>query len=246
MLVAADKSGTPIMASVARRGEPYICPACGGGVVYRQGRWVAPHFAHRPAEPCPYRSEPESAAHLAMKAWVFERFRVEPWVRRCELERVIGDFRTDVWLETDIGPVAIECQVSSVTIAELKEKLLAYTAAKVATLYLIHHSVLPTLAEGAELRVPSWVLALHALFRGRLYFDEGCGELVPIHLAPVLREDMWMESSRPKLLKTMRRLRRGSAIRFFAPRCSSTFCKHGALAGGTFSVSTFDAPLFWR
>lgn len=239
MLLAVDTNGTPIMAGVARRGERYSCPACGAGVVYRQGRWIAPHFAHRPAEPCPYRSEPESAAHLAMKAWVYERFSAEQWVERCQLERVIGDFRTDVWLETDVGPVAVECQVSPVTLFELKEKLEAYTAAKVATLYLIHYSVLATLAEGAELRVPAWVLALHALYRGRLYVGEGNGSLVPIHLAPVLRENTWVEGGRLKRLKITRRVQRGDPIQNLVLHRSFFATKYGAFAGNTYELATY-------
>jgi hypothetical protein len=44
-------------------------------------------------------------------------------------------------------------------------------------------------AQGADGRVPSWVLALHALYRGRVYFAEASGELTPVHLAPVLHEN---------------------------------------------------------
>src|SRR5919202_1425480 len=106
MLVAMDTRGIRVLATAARRGDDYHCPACGAAVVFKHGVRVTPQFAHRPTVPCRYASEPETAAHLGMKARMYAHFRGEAWVRRCELEWVIGAYRADVWLDTAIGPVA--------------------------------------------------------------------------------------------------------------------------------------------
>ncbi len=245
MLIAMDKDGSRVLAAEARRGEAYRCPACGAPVVYKQGRWVTAHYAHRPTVPCPYTSEPESAAHLAMKTQMYERFRAELWVRHCEVERIIGAYRTDVWLETAIGPVAIECQISSVTILELADKLTAYADAGVATLYLIHHTLFASLSDGVEQRVPSWVLALHALYRGRLYVYGADGEIAVVHLAPVFRENQWIEGAPARRLKTTRRVQRGLPIHCLELRSLIVPCDYGALAGGIYVIASFNDHVFW-
>ena len=240
-----DTRGIRVLATAARRGDDYHCPACGAAVVFKHGVRVTPQFAHRPTVPCRYASEPETAAHLGMKARMYAHFRGEAWVRRCELEWVIGAYRADVWLDTAVGPVALECQVSPVAIPDLAAKLAAYTAAGVATLYLIHHGVLPSLAEGDECRIPSWLLALHALYRGRVYVAEDAGDLVPVHLAPVLRENEWSAEAPARRLKMTRRIRRGQPIQGLELRSSMVACDYGALAGGTYVLATFNDHVFW-
>lgn len=245
MLVALNEVDEQVTADVALRGGVYICPACHASVVLKQGRQVLPHFAHVPATPCCVVSEPESATHLAMKAAVYERFRAEPWVRGCELERVIDQRRADVWLETAVGPMAVECQVSPVTVEELRAKLNEYTEAGIATLYLVHHSVLASLTEGAEVRVPAWVLALHALYRGRVYVYRQDGAIVPVHLGAVLRQNAWGSGPVVRRLKTTRRVEVGMPLVSLELRCSLIACQYGALAGGKYLVAVSGDGVFW-
>lgn len=245
MLVALNSEYERVTADMARRGEGYTCPACRAPVVLKQGRRVLPHFAHVPAKPCFVVSEPESSAHLAMKAAVYERFKREPWVRSCELERVIGQRRADVWLETAVGPVAVECQVSAVTVEDLRAKLNEYTEARIATLYLVHHGVLASLMEGAEVRVPAWVLALHALYRGRVYVYRADGEIMPIHLGAVLRQNEWSSGPAVRRLKTTRKIEVGSALLSLELRCSLIVCQYGALADGSYLVAMGGDGVFW-
>lgn len=245
MLVALNEEDERVTADVAQRGADYHCPACGAPVVLKQGRRVLPHFAHMPARPCYVVSEPESAVHLAMKAAVYQQFKVEPWVRGCELERVIGQRRADVWLETAVGPVAVECQVSAVPVAELAAKLRAYTEAGIATLYLVHHHVLASVTEGAEVRVPAWVLALHALYRGRVYVYHQDGAIVPVHLGAVLRQNEWGSGPAVRRLKTTRRVEVGMPLMSLELRCSLIACQYGALAGGSYLVAMGGDGVFW-
>lgn len=244
MLVALNNAGERVLADGARRGDTYQCPACHAPVVLKQGRQVVAHFAHRPAEPCYVVSEPETAAHLAMKRDLYERFKREPWVKQCELERVIGERRADVWLETAVGPVAIEGQVSPLTVEELREKLGDYTERRIATLYIVHHSVLASITEGAEVRVPAWVLALHALYKGRVYVYALGGEIVPLHLAAVLREPTGY-GARERRLKTTRRVMMGETIGWLELRCSLIRCQYGPLAGSAYAVAMFEGRVFW-
>lgn len=245
MLIALNEEHERVVADAARRGEEYTCPACRAPVVFKQGRRVLPHFAHVPARPCYVVSEPESAVHLAMKAAVYQRFQGEPWVRGCELERVIGQRRADVWLQTAVGPVAVECQVSAVPVAELAAKLAEYTEVGIATLYIIHYSVLASVTEGAEVRVPAWVLALHALYRGRVYVYRHDGAIVPVHLHGVLRQNEWGSGPAVRRLKTTRRVVVGMMLVSLELRCSLIACQYGALAGGEYLVAMGGDGVFW-
>jgi hypothetical protein len=245
MLVALTSDGARVEAAAARRGEAYTCPACRAPVVLKQGRRVLAHFAHARAQPCWIVSEPESPMHLAMKAVVYARFKGERWVRGCALERVIGQRRADVWLETVVGPVAVECQVSPVPVTELAAKLRAYTEAGIATLYLVHHSVLASLTEGAEVRVPAWVLALHALYRGRVYVYRADGAIVPVHLGAVFRQNEWDSGPAVRRLKTTRQVAVGEPLVSLELRCVLIDCQYGALAGGSYLVAMGREGVFW-
>lgn len=245
MLVALDERDRSVLAETAQRGPQYRCPACGAAVVLKQGRRVLPHFAHRPEQPCPVTSEPETAAHVALKLALYEMFKDEPWVHSCTLERVIGQRRADVWLDTAVGPVAVEGQVSPLTVAELAAKLVDYTGRGIATLYVVHGSVLATLAEGAEVRIPAWVLALHALYRGRVYIWDG-GRIVPVHFEAVLRENEWSAGPEVRRLKATRTLVLGPVIEQRELRCTLVECRYGPLAGGTYLVAAWGEGVFWR
>lgn len=180
-----------------------------------------------------------------MKAAVSDRFRGKPWVRGCELERVIGQRRADVWLETAVGPVAVECQVPAVPVEKLPAKLRAYTEAGIATLYIVHHTVMALLAEDAEVRVWAWVLALHALYRGRVYVYRQDGAIVPVHLHAVLRQNEWGSGPAVRRLKTTRRVEVGSSLLSLELRCSLIACQYGALAGGEYLVAMGGDGMLW-
>lgn len=245
MLMALGLDGIPVWAHAAHRDAAYHCPACGAPLLLKQGAQVTPHFAHHPQAPCSVSSEPESATHLAMKRAIHARFAAEPQFRRCTVEQVIGQQRADVWLETAAGSVAIECQVSPLTVADLARKLAAYTAARVATLYLVHDSVLATLAEGTEVRVPAWVLGLHALQHGRVYISRADGTIVPVHLAPVLREPRGY-STHVHRLRSTRRIVCGPVVERLDLHVRIEHCRYGALAGATYAIALFGDGVFWQ
>lgn len=122
MLVALNTSSNRVVATDAVRSERYVCPACGESVVLKKGTRVVHHFAHRPHSDCGFAGE--TMRHLEMKLRAFEGFeRMQP-----DLERVMcgGARRADVSVVVNGRQIAIECQQSSITIEELKQRITDY------------------------------------------------------------------------------------------------------------------------
>lgn len=118
MLIALGASSERVLATDAIRAEVYRCPACGEPVVLKQGTRVIHHYAHRPNSACD--SAGETMRHLEMKLRMFEGLRsFEP-----ELEVVTcgGARRADVAVTVSGQQIAIECQQSSITVEELKQR----------------------------------------------------------------------------------------------------------------------------
>jgi len=85
----------------------FWCPHCNGEMIFNHGNVVIPHFSHKVI--CPYQTEPESQKHLAMKAYIKNKFPT------AELEVRMGNRINDVCF----GDIAIECQVSPITQEEI-------------------------------------------------------------------------------------------------------------------------------
>lgn len=118
MLVALDPAATRVIATDAIRGEAYVCPACGEPVILKQGSRIIHHFAHRPHSDCGFAGE--TMRHLEMKLRMFEGLRAlgsEIEVMTCN-----GARRADVAIVMNGKQIAVECQQSSITIEELKQR----------------------------------------------------------------------------------------------------------------------------
>lgn len=108
------------------RANRLICPACKEPLIYRRGTKI-PHFAHHAHCLIPY-WEPESEAHLAGKAMVWEI--CQRMGLRSQLERFIPETKqlADIFIEPNI---AIEVQMSKISSTEYERRRSLYKEANI-------------------------------------------------------------------------------------------------------------------
>lgn len=155
----------------------------------KQGRVKIWHFAHwRNTEHCS--SEGETVHHLQLKDYLYRTLSKQDWVQRCELEYPIPgiDRRADVYFEFDDNKIAIECQISPITIDDLGAKLADYTRRGIHTVYAFHGERFPKPNEDNEAIIPVWIRELALLQLNRLYvYWPQNDSIAPVNLAPVQR-----------------------------------------------------------
>src|SRR5207244_1162963 len=127
MLCARRKSDgqTVAASSTSKRNAPFLCLECGYEVVLRAGKKRVGHFAHLNALVC-HNWESESEAHRRCKIEIYEALRNEHCVRDVVLERSLGSVRPDVSAYVKGVPVAIEIQMSSLSLETITHRTLEY------------------------------------------------------------------------------------------------------------------------
>ena len=178
MLTAARESdGQKVAAWEAERADaPFICFCCRQTVRLKKGEIKAPHFAHVPPVTCEYGTG-ESEAHRLCKIALYEKLTRDPRVRKCEMERDLGTVRPDVSAYINDVPVAIEVQLSNLSLAKIKYRTLEYARKGIYVLWL----PLYTPALKREIYSPRpWERWLHAVYFGRVYYWLEGLKIVPV------------------------------------------------------------------
>lgn len=139
MLTAHNKAAEVVYSWNATKGEMYFCPECSSLLVFKSGMLKIPHFAHKNVGDCPITSE--SAAHLFMKKHLYDSIKKRYPAAKVELEKkLIDDRRADVVMHGKEKSLVIECQVSPMTIEQLRERTLDYSKAGYHVLWIFHIS----------------------------------------------------------------------------------------------------------
>lgn len=124
MLIAKLES-TLVDAKNAQRGGSYVCPACGHRVVLHRGTRVQPYFAHRPAAPCTFPGEGETAQHVMGKRQLAAFFA--DW-GAVTLEHVLPTIqqRADCWVAHQPRAIALEFQCSPISREDVAARTQGY------------------------------------------------------------------------------------------------------------------------
>ena len=178
-----QSSGQKVAAWEAERADkPFVCFCCGREVTLRRGETKAPHFAHRPPVTCEYGAG-ESAEHRKCKLEIYEHLSRHPEVTKCELERDLRTVRPDVSAYVRGVPVAIEVQLSSLSLGRIAYRTSEYARKGIYVLWLPLYSE----SLGRELYRPRpWERWLHALYQGRVYYWLGGVQILPVHFRDYL------------------------------------------------------------
>ncbi|HEY0078442.1 MAG TPA: competence protein CoiA family protein [Pyrinomonadaceae bacterium] len=157
--------------------RPFRCFCCREVVTLKRGSILAPHFAHQPPFNCEY-GDGESEEHRRAKLAIYESLSMHPRVRKCELERNLGAVRPDVSAYIDGVPVAVEVQLSNLSLPKIVYRTSEYARRGVYVLWLPVYA--PSLKR--ELYQPRpWERWLHAAYFGRVYYWLEGLKITPIH-----------------------------------------------------------------
>lgn len=179
MLTAARRSDGQKVAAweVERLEGPFLCFCCKQTVTLRRGEIKAPHFAHIPPVACEYGSG-ESEAHRRCKLALYENLSSHASVKKCEMERDLGTVRPDVSAYINDVPVAIEVQLSNLSLSRIQYRTAEYARKGIYVLWLPVHT--PDLRR--ELYSPNpWERWLHAAYFGRVYYWLEGVRVLPVH-----------------------------------------------------------------
>lgn len=165
-----------------KRDRPFVCFCCQRVVTLKQGGILAPHFAHRPPVVCEYGTG-ESEAHRRCKLAIYETLSADPRVTKCELERNLGTIRPDVSAYIGGVPVAIEVQLSALSLTKISYRTSEYARKGIYVLWLpVYHARLEQ-----DLYLPRpWELWLHAAYAGRIYYWLAGATVRPAHFRDYL------------------------------------------------------------
>jgi competence protein CoiA len=185
MLSARRKSdGQTVTAYLeTKRNAPFLCLDCGEEVVLKIGRRRINHFAHVNPLACRF-AEGESEAHRYCKLEIYEALLQTPGVIDAALERPLGSNRPDVSAYINGVPVAIEVQISSLSLETIMRRTIDYHQKGIYVLWLLQWK--PEL-DGGRYTPRLWERWIHAAYFGRVYYWIQGLEVVSYSFEPSLR-----------------------------------------------------------
>lgn len=168
MLSAKRKSdGQIVTAYFTSKGSgPFRCVDCNEEVILKSGRSRIDHFAHANPIACKFASG-ESDLHRRCKLEIFNALQLEPGVNDVALERRFGEVRPDVFASINGVPVAIELQISSLSLETIIHRTIQYAQKGIYVLWLLQWA--PTL-DARRYTPRLWEKWIHAAYFGRVYY----------------------------------------------------------------------------
>jgi competence protein CoiA len=200
MLSARRKSnGQTVTAYLeSKRNGPFICLQCCEEVILKTGRLRVNHFAHSNPIACKY-AEGESEAHRRCKMQIFEALQKAPGVHNAALERPLDTVRPDVSAYIRGVPVAIEVQISSLSLDTIMRRTIEYARKGIYVLWLLQWT--PEL--DARRYTPTlWEKWIHAAYFGRVYYWIEGLTVVSYHFDPnfkLVPRKSWYSEDRKKM-----------------------------------------------
>jgi competence protein CoiA len=195
MLIARNRHGEVLAAEVQPQDGPFHCPECEEPVILKQGRVKVAHFAHYPGVDCTYAAagEGEGEEHRRAKQEIFQALLQVPGVRDVRLERSLQGVRPDVICRINGEMVAIEVQLSRLSISAIESRTRAYAARRIAVLWT------PPMPDGvlkARYAPKDWERYLHTLYYGKVYYWSGGLTLRPVRFREYRLASGWYAGTR--------------------------------------------------
>jgi competence protein CoiA len=182
MLCAKRKSDGHIVTAylASKTNAPFFCPVCGDEVILKTGSTKVNYFAHRNPLVCRFDAN-ESAEHRRCKLEIYQALLRQPNVEKAAMEHPLGTNRPDVSAIINGVPVAIEIQISSLSIETIMQRTIQYAQKGIYVLWLL----LWTPKLNAKRYSPKlWEKWIHAAYFGRVYYWTEGLSIVPYHFDP--------------------------------------------------------------
>jgi competence protein CoiA len=167
LLTATDENNNHVLAWETEKGGRFYCPECRGDLILRKGEIKTHHFAHRVEHGCDYGGG-ETELHREAKMGLYRSLESHPDVLSVGLEVPLGKTRrADVMIVTKKSDVVVvELQRSNLSIADIRQRTLDYTAMKIPVIWI---AIGFQPKHGIELRIKEWQQWLHAMWYGQLF-----------------------------------------------------------------------------
>ena len=159
---------------------PFACLDCNEEVLLKTGRLRINHFAHANPIACKF-AEGESEAHRRCKIEIYLALQNAPGVHDVMLERPIGTVRPDVSAEIRGVPVAIEVQISSLSLETITKRTIDYAQRGIYVLWLLQWT--PQLDRN-RYTPKLWEKWIHAAYFGQVYYWLGGLTVASYHFDP--------------------------------------------------------------
>lgn len=230
MLCAIRRSdNVKVSASDAEKSDrPFFCPRCEDEAILKKGTVKIHHFAHKPPVTCEY-GLGETELHRKCKMDLYEGLSEISRFRDVEIEKNLGTVRPDVFAYMASVPIAIEVQISALTMEQIVYRTSEYAKKGI---YLLWLPIYNTYLDADKYSPKLWERWIHAAYFGRVYYWMGGIQMLPFHFGPCthyveahswFNEDGDEESAgghekRYKRYKTPKRGRAVSLAHSFVPR----------------------------
>jgi competence protein CoiA len=170
--------------SATKSDGPFICPDCGEEVLLRKSLVRICHFAHRNSSACSHSSH-ESEEHRRCKKAVYEALLRHPKAKKAALERSLKSVRPDVSAYINGVPVAIEVQLSALSLETIAHRTAEYAKKGIYVLWLAQWT--PYL-DGEKYSPRLWEKWVHAVYFGRVYYWVEGLTVIPYRFEPYYRK----------------------------------------------------------
>ena len=162
---------------------PYHCIVCNDEVILKTGRHRVNHFAHVNPLQCQF-LENESDEHRKCKMEIYEALLREPGAEDVVLERPIGPVRPDVSAVINGIKVAIEVQISSLSLETITHRTIQYAQKGIYVLWLLPWT---SKLDAKTYNPKLWEKWVHAAYFGRVYYWLTGLTVVSYHFDPKLK-----------------------------------------------------------
>lgn len=195
MLSAQNAQGDVVAWEVNKSNAPFFCPKCKEEVSLKKGRVKVHHFSHRPMQTwCPAASYgAESDLHKQVKKDIYIALQNNPHVTKLKLERWLGEVRPDISFYLGTTPIAIEVQISTLSLDTIDKRTRAYANKGIYLLWISPYDV--TLDE-ERYNPRAWEKYIHTMYFGFVYYWTEGETLVPVHFGEYkihVKENSWWE-----------------------------------------------------
>lgn len=195
MLTSIRKSDkVKIIAREAEKNQsPFLCPVCNDMTILKKGRIKIHHFAHKPPFNCQF-GVGEKEIHRKAKEEIYFELKKSKQITFCELEFDLKTVRSDIYFELNNIKIALEIQVSSLTVNEIINRTVKYYNLGVYVLWL------PLFSEKLNQDKYSpkmWEKWLHTLNYGKVFYWEEKLNIIPVKFDPFklyVEESTWYEN----------------------------------------------------
>lgn len=175
MLKAKTINGIFCWARDVEKGNDFFCPECGEKLILKKGVYKVHHFSHFPTSFCEY-GRGETIYHLMTKQKIYDILKKDPLVTYVDVEVRLEYCRADILFIKNNKKIAIEVQLSNISIEEISSRTYNYMRMGIAVLWL--RSIYPLYCNSNEYLPPPLEKYIHCLYFGRVYYWLNDGDLI--------------------------------------------------------------------